>query len=58
MNANQSKINEIEARIAQLKTSDLFTEAERIHRIQEAYKELMKYTKIANEIEVNQPDIL
>ena len=58
MNANQSKINEIEARIKQLETSELFSETERMHRLQEAYKELAKYTIIANQIEVNQPEIL
>lgn len=58
MNANQSKINEIEARIKQIETSELFTEAERTHRIQEAYKELAKYTLLANQIDVNQPKIL
>jgi hypothetical protein len=57
MNANQSKINEIEARIAQLKTSDLFTDAEREHRLQEAYRELMKYTHVPNNIEVINPEI-
>lgn len=58
MNANQSKINEIEARIKQLETSELFNETERTHRLQEAYKELAKYTLPANQIEVNQPEIL
>ena len=58
MNQNQSKINEIEARIAQLKQSELFTEAERNHRLQEAYRELMKYTQPATNIEVKQPEIL
>jgi hypothetical protein len=58
MNQNQSKINEIEARIAQLQTSDLFTDIEREHRLQEPYRELMKYTDLANNIEVINPEIL
>lgn len=58
MNLAQSKINEIEARIKQLETSELFTDAERKRRLQEAYKELAKYTQPANQIEVNQPEIL
>lgn len=57
MNINQSKINEIEARIAQIRQSELFTEDERSFRLQEAYKELMKYTQPTNDIEVNQPEI-
>ena len=54
----QSKINEIEARIYQLEVSDLYTNQEQNHRIEEAKRELSKYLAQINQIEVNQPEIL
>ena len=55
----QSKINELQARLEQFKTSELFSEAEKNKRIAETQAELDAIIdKASKDIEVNNPEIL